>query len=396
MSQPIKTCVLGVGLAGLTFHVPFILALPDLFVLSAVLERNPSTPGGKLQQRFGVTARIHKTLDAVLEDPEIELVIVGTPNETHYEFAKRCLLAGKHVLVDKPVTATVEQAKELGELAKSKNLVLYGFQNRRWDSDFMTLRKLLSLPESSPQSLGKLVEFESRFDRYRTGLKGTWKDMPLPASGLTYDLGSHLLDQTLVLFGRPEKITAFIQNVRGLGHEDVDDCFTIFLHYQKSAKLPYGLTVILRAHILSAKSKQLRYVVRGTKGTYTKYGVDPQEDTLRAISSPASVLSDAQYGVEPENIWGDLETVREDGSFDKAMCVLGFLGPSGFLLLTYSLSWPSTEQGQYAGLYKNLAGAIRHDEEMAVKWAESTAVIEMIELAHQSAKEGRTIAVPSL
>lgn len=91
------------------------------------------------------------------------------------------------------------------------------------------------------------------------------------------------------------------------------------MHYQKSAKLPHGLTAILRAHILSAKSKQLRFVVRGTKGTYTKYGIDPQEDTLRALASPASILSDVQYGIEPENIWGNLETVREDGSFDKSM-----------------------------------------------------------------------------
>lgn len=179
-STPIRTCVLGVGLAGLTFHVPFILALPEFFTLTAVLERNPTSPGGKLKERFGVSVRIHRTLHAVLEDPNVDLIVVGTPNATHYEFAKSALLAGKHgghsvlpaealivlitlsVLVDKPVTATAEEARELGELAKSKNLVLYPFQNRRWDSDFLALRRLLSEPPNAPQSLGDLVEFESQ------------------------------------------------------------------------------------------------------------------------------------------------------------------------------------------------------------------------------------------
>lgn len=127
------------------------------------------------------------------------------------------------MLVDKPVTATVEQAEELGALARAKNLVLYGYQNRRWDSDYLNLRCLLDLPESSPQSLGSVHEFESVFDRYRPGLKGTWKDEPLPAAGGLFDLGAHLVDQTLQLFGRPEKITAFTQNVRGIGHSEVED-----------------------------------------------------------------------------------------------------------------------------------------------------------------------------
>ena len=180
----IRTCVLGTGLAGLTFHVPFILALPELFSLNAALERNPKTEGGKLKERFGVTVTIYTTLDDVLHDKELELIVIATPNETHYEFAKKSLEAGKHgkrrsriyrptystpisnphtVLVDKPVTTTVDQAKELGELAKAKNLILYAFQNRRWDSDFLALCKLLSLAPSSPQYLGDVWEFESRY-----------------------------------------------------------------------------------------------------------------------------------------------------------------------------------------------------------------------------------------
>ena len=160
---PINTCVLGTGLSGLTFQIPFVLALPDLFTLHSVLERNPSSEGGRVKERFGVTTKIHRSLEDVLADGEIELVIVGTPNATHFEYAKRALGAGKHVLVEKPVVTTVAEARELGELAKSKNLVLYPYQNRRWDSDFLALRELLSLPASDPNSIGTVWEFESRY-----------------------------------------------------------------------------------------------------------------------------------------------------------------------------------------------------------------------------------------
>lgn len=375
MSKPINTCVLGVGLAGLTFHVPFILALSDIFTLHSVLERNPSTAGGKVAERFGVSVKIHRSLDDVLADPDVELVIIGTPNNTHYEFAKAALSAGKHVLVDKPVTATVSQARELGNLAKTKGLVLYGFQNRRWDSDFLALKQLLSLPESSPQSLGTITEFESHFDRYRKGLKGTWKDQPLEAAGLTYDLGSHLIDQALQLFGRPDALTAFAQNLRGVGHPEVDDSFTIHMHYNPGPTKRYPVTVILRAHILSVRSPQLRYVVRGTQGTYSKFGVDLQEDQLKVISSPSAILED-QYGREPEYLWGTIEKMEADE-----------------ITVTKS-TWRSSEAGAYAELFRNLGAAIRDGAELAVKWDEATGVIEMIELAQESASKAVTVKVP--
>ena len=178
MSRPINTCVLGVGLSGLTFHIPFILALPRLFTLHSVLERNPTSPGGKVYERFGVNVTVFRSLDQVLADPTVELIVIGTPNDTHYQFAKASLEAGKHgamfiipsmssanfcsVLVDKPVTATSVQALELGALAQSKALILYPFQNRRWDSDFLALKRLLALPDTSPESLGSITEFESQ------------------------------------------------------------------------------------------------------------------------------------------------------------------------------------------------------------------------------------------
>ncbi|PPQ77371.1 hypothetical protein CVT25_010953 [Psilocybe cyanescens] len=365
MVRPINTCVLGVGLSGLTFHVPFILALPDTFTLHSVLERNPAAEGGKVKERFGVTPKIHRSIDQVVADPEIELVIVGTPNNTHYAFAKAALNAGKHVLVDKPVTATFEEAKELGTLAKEKGLVLYPYQNRRWDADFFALKKLLAEPDTAPQSIGAITEFESHHDRFRRGLKGTWKDNPAPGVGLTYDLGSHLIDQTLCLFGRPDRITAFIQNLRGIGSPDVDDSFTIYMHYSAGARNTYPLTAILRSHTLSVRSPQLRYVVRGTKGTYTKFGVDVQEDQLKVISSPKAIL-EGRYGMEPDYLWGTVERIEADDT-----------------TVTKS-KWPSTDAGNYTDLFRNLGDAIRNGDELAIKWEEAAAVIEMIELAHKT------------
>ncbi|KAF9222078.1 NAD(P)-binding protein, partial [Gyrodon lividus] len=371
--NPIKTCVLGVGLAGLTFHVPFILALPELFTLHAVLERNPQTPGGKVKERFGVDTTIYRTMEQVINDREIDLVIVGTPNDTHYHLAKAALEAGKHVLVDKPVTETVAQADELGAIAKEKGLVLYGYQNRRWDSDHLALQRLLALPPSSPQCIGNILEFESHYDRYRPGLRASWKD----GAGAVYDLGSHLLDQALNLFGRPARITAFVQNIRGVTKPEVDDTFTIYLHYNTGIPFSNPFTVLLRSHILSVKAPQLRYAIRGTKGVFTKHGLDPQEEQLKAMSSASSIF-DPGYGQEPQEIYGTVENLSEDG-----------------VTVTKSI-WPSGDPGQYIGLFKNLAGAVRNDEEMEVKWAQTTQVIEMIELAYRSSAEGRTLEVPVL
>lgn len=390
MSGPIKTCVLGVGLSGLTFHVPFVLALPELFTLHSVLERKPTSPGGKLAARFGpesaTNVKIHNSLEEVLADPEIELVVVGTPSETHYEFAKKVLEVGKHALVDKPVTATFAQAQELGQLAAKKGLVLYPYQNRRWDSDFLALKALLDLPSNHPQSLGNVFEFESRFDRFRTTLKGTWKDLPLPGNGLTYDLAAHLIDQSLVLFGRPKSITAFIENIRGIGSPEVDDSFTLFLQYPplqpKSTSpdsiKPTSFTVILRGAILSVRSTQFRYVVRGTNGTFTKGGVDPQEDQLKAIKAPSDIFQDPTMGKEPESLWGTLENWKDEKLAETVKSV-----------------WPSEAKGDYSLLFKDLAGCIREGKTPAIPWQESAEVIELIELAHQSATQHQTLLVPS-
>jgi predicted dehydrogenase len=212
------------------------------------------------------------------------------------------------------------------------------------------------------------------FDRYRTALKGTWKDEAGPASGQTYDLGSHLIDQALALFGRPKSITAFIENTRNIGDPDVDDSFTIILRYPSGTVSPQPFMAILRAHVLSVRSLQLRFKVRGTRGTFIKYGLDTQEAQLRVLSTPNDIFA-ADFGTEPTEIWGTLENTGADGSVDKS-------------------TWPSIEQGGYVNLFRNLAAVIRDGAEQDIKWEESVSVIEMVELAHQSSKERRTLEVP--
>ncbi|KAF6762371.1 oxidoreductase [Ephemerocybe angulata] len=377
MSKPIETCVVGVGLAGMTFHVPFILALPQLFTLHSVVERNPKVQGGKVQQRFGVSPKVYPSIEEALLEPSIELVIVATPNDTHYGFAKAALEAGKHVLVDKPVAESAARAQELGDLAKSKSLVLYAFQNRRWDSDYLSLKGLVSLPESHPENLGHIFEFESHFDRYRPGLKGTWKDKTLPAAGALYDLGTHLIDQAYALFGRPDAVTASILNLRGVGEEEVDDAFTVQLSYERDSSRQYPLNVILRSTPLSVKTQQLRYVVRGTRGTYTKHGLDTQEDHLKMISSPKAILCE-EFGEEPEYLNGKIEKILADNETITKTTV------------------PTLHAGGYVELFQNLGAAIRAGAELAVKWEEATAVLRIIELAIESSKTKATVRIPAL
>jgi len=272
--------------------------------------------------------------------------------------------------------AIASQARELGRLAQEKGLVLYAYQNRRWDSDFLALKCLLTIPSSSPQYLGDITEFESHFDRYRTTLKGTWRDEALPAAGQTYDLAPHLIDQALVLFGRPQRLTAFIQNMRGIGNSKVDDSFTIFFHYDANEYRPCPLTAILRSHVLSVRSPQLRFIVRGTKGTFTKHGVDVQEDQLKVLSTPSAILGQS-YGKEPENIWGTVENISENSS------------------VVTRASWPSINAGCYIELFQNLGDVIRGEATPHIKWEEAVAVVELIELAHESSRKAATIVVPN-
>ncbi len=201
---------------------------------------------------------------------ELELIIVNTPDSTHYEYTRRALEAGKHVIVEKPFTTTVKEAEELVALATGKGLTLSVYQNRRWDNDFLTVKEILS-----KGLLGRLVEFESTFPRYRNFIKpNTWKETGDSGGGLTYNLGSHIIDQAVQLFGMPEAIFADIATMRDGGK--VDDYFII--HLLRPAIVP-EVRITLKSSYLMCE-KEPRFVLHGTEGSYVKYGLDPQEADL--------------------------------------------------------------------------------------------------------------------
>ncbi|KAG8743125.1 hypothetical protein FRC12_015127 [Ceratobasidium sp. 428] len=386
-STPVKTGVIGVGMSAVTFHVPILLALPDYYVVHSVLERKATDEakktGGTIGAKFSLQGiKVANTLEEFLADPELQLVrsslptlkadrpelfkvIITTPNETHYPFTKAALEAKKHVLLEKPVTPTYAEARELDALAKSQGVILSAFQNRRWDSDFLTVKKLIG-----EGKLGDVVEFESHFDRYRPSPRTTafWREAAGPGAGHTFDLGPHLIDQVLQLFGRPNRLTGFIQNIRGFGGPAVDDTFLIHFHYDRQ---PFPVRATVAASSLSAKKAQLRFNVRGTKGSFEKRGLDPQEDQLKA-RKPAPL--DPQFGCEAEGIFGILDTVTEGGAIQSETV--------------------TSEKGAYNLLFENLASAISSSAELQVKFEQSAAVIQMIELAMLSSREGRTIEVP--
>ena len=259
-SSEIKTAVIGFGLAGRVFHGPFVSAVPGL-KLEAIVQRK-----GDEAAKVYPSARILRSVDDALKDASIQLIVVGTPNDTHFDLAKQALLAGKHVVIDKPFAATSAEATELKELAEKKGLVLAPFHNRRWDGDFLTVRKLLR-----EDAVGRLVTYESHFDRFRPlPRENTWKESGNAANGLLMDLGPHLVDQALALFGAPEGITASVRRDRDA--TDIEDAFDITLEYPR-----------LRAHCRSsmlAADAAPRFLLHGVKGSYKKWGLDPQEPAL--------------------------------------------------------------------------------------------------------------------
>src|SRR5437879_1425102 len=267
--------LVGFGFAGQVFHAPVIRAVAGLRLAAIV-------------QRRGGIDFVHSVEDLLTRD--IDLVVIATPNTSHYPIAKQCLLAGLHVVIDKPHTTTVAESEELVRLAAQQHRVLSVYHNRRYVGDFVTLRELLS-----EGVLGRVVQFESHFDRFRPERKpAAWREQPLPGSGLWFDLGPHLLDQALVLFGIPQAISADIRIERE--GAAVDDAFDVTLHYPK-------MRALLRATMLAAFPGGM-FVVHGTKGSFVKHGLDPQEEALKAGHTP----DEPNWDSEPREMFGKLVT----------------------------------------------------------------------------------------
>lgn len=290
----IRVCVIGFGFGGRVFHAPLISSVEGL-ELAAAVERT----GSRAAERYPGIATLH-SVDEALADSSIGLFVVTTPSGTHFELARKILEAGKSVVVDKPVCATSAEVAQLMTVATAQNALLVPFHNRRWDSDFQTVGKVIR-----EGVLGRLVSVESRFDRWRPDMPKDrlWKENEVSGGGTLLDLGSHLGDQALTLFGKPEFVSAEI--LRERDGQGANDAFTIRMRYP-------GVTVTIGANNLSLPAGP-RFHLRGTKGNYWKSGLDAQEAALMKITR----IDDPEWGHEPAANWGTLNTGIDGGSVSK-------------------------------------------------------------------------------
>jgi len=346
--QPIKTAVLSYGMSGKLFHVPFLVTHPS-FEFYSVWERSKN-----LAQEKYPSVKTFRNLDDLLSDPEVELVIVNTPNYTHYTYAKQALLAGKHVVVEKPFVVTQEEGEELITIAKQKGLVLSVYQNRRYDSDFKVIRSVVE-----EGWLGKIVEAEFHFDRYKEDLSPkVHKETPGPGTGALYDLGSHIIDQALQLFGWPQAVFGDIRIVREVSQ--VDDYFELLLYYP-------DLRVRLHSSYLVREALP-GYILHGTKGSFIKEKTNIQEEALEKGILPNT----SNWGLEPDHQKGLLHT-EKDGQVVKEHI--------------------SSPQGNYADYFTGIYNAIRNNSALAVTPEDGLAVVRIILAAFQSSNERRVIAL---
>jgi scyllo-inositol 2-dehydrogenase (NADP+) len=292
---------------------------------------------------------VERSLDEMLLDEAIELVVITSPNRTHFDAARKVLESGRHVVVEKPFVTTSRDADLLIDLAASQRRILTVYQNRRWDGDFRTVRRIVG-----EKVLGDIVEFTSTFMRYRNYVKeGSWKESPdEPGSGILYDLAPHLIDQALVLFGRPESVCADLRIQRP--DSRVIDCFNIELGYP-------GVRVTLQAGML-VREPSPRFRLNGVRGSYVKYGLDPQEDQLKEAG-----YNPSGWGTEPEGQWGVINTE------------VGGLQVRGRV---------ETLPGNYMAFYDALYDAVRRGQAPPVDVRDARDGIRVIELAMKSAEEG--------
>ncbi|NKE59135.1 oxidoreductase [Lentzea sp. PSKA42] len=334
-----RTALVGYGLGGAAFHAPFIAATPGL-ELAAVVTANPRRQA-EVAERYP-SARLLSSLDQAWTGG-FDLVVITTPNRFHATHARQVLEHGLNVVVDKPFAGSAAEARALASIASSRGLMLVPFHNRRWDGDFLTVQKLLS-----DQTLGAVHRFESRFERYRPEIKSSWKESGDPADlgSILFDLGTHLVDQSVALFGRPLSVHAEIATVRPGAKAD-DDVFLSLAHEGG-----------VRSHLwMSALAADLgpRFRVLGHDAAYVKYGMDPQEERLKAGETPAG----PGWGEEPESDWGTL-----GGKPHR------------------------TEPGAYQDFYASVAAGVA-----PVSPQDAVTGLEVIEAAKQSAATGDSITL---
>lgn len=345
---PINTTLLSYGMSGKIFHAPFITLHPG-FRLAGAWERSKQIIG---EDYHGV--RSYSTMESLLEDESIDLIIVNTPTYTHYSYAKQALLAGKHIVVEKAFTTTLDEAIELKALAEKQNKKIGVFQNRRWDSDFKTVQKVIA-----EGWLGKINEAEIHFDRYNLALSPKQhKELAGPGSGILKDLGPHIIDQAICLFGMPQAVFADIRITRELSV--VDDCLDMLLYYP-------GFRVRLKSGLIVRETLPA-FIFHGSKGSFLKNRSDVQETNLAAGMKPN--LTD--WGTEPEAAWGLLHA-EKDGQVIRE-------------------NIPSL-QGNYYDYYDGVFKALTQGDPMPVTVNDGINVMRIIEAAISSNAEKRVVSL---
>ncbi len=344
MQSILNVALVGYGFVGKVFHAPLIADTPGLRLHTVV-----SSDARKVATDHP-DARVVAEPEAAFADAEIDLVVIAAPNPVHAALASAALAQGKHVVVDKPFTVTLEQAQQVIADAERAGRIVSVFQNRRWDADFLTLRKLIA-----GGALGEVMEFHSHFDRYRPVVADRWRERDEPGSGLWYDLGPHLLDQALQLFGMPEAIFADISVQRD--GAKVADYFHVLLRYPK-------LRVVLHAGSL-VPGQPMRFAVHGSRASYLKQGLDPQEDALRSGGIPGQ----AGWGIDP--LPGVLHTGTADSV--EAEIVQGI-------------------PGDYVRYYAAMRDAILHGGPTPVTPRQALEVMAMLEAGLESSSTHREVA----
>jgi len=343
----IRVGVIGFGLGGQAFHAPIIRGVSGL-ELACIVARS-----GSLAQDRYPDVRVVRTLDELLADESIRLCVVTTPNTSHFEITQRCLLAGRDVVLDKPMTPTLRESQQLFDLAKQQSRLLAVYHDRRWDGDFQTVKKLLS-----SATLGDITDYECRYDRYRPQPKpGAWRERAEPGAGILFDLGPHVIDQALLLFGSPLAVTARLLYQRA---NPVDDGFDVALEYP-------NFRATVRARMI-AYAAGPHFLIHGTKGSFVKYGMDPQEEFLRSDQVPAGTDWGPDWGVDPQANWGTL-SLADRTAAQKV----------------------KTEIGDYRHYYANVRDAILNKVGIDVKPQQALNTMKVLELTQMSHKERRSV-----
>ncbi|MGB8581155.1 MAG: Gfo/Idh/MocA family oxidoreductase [Candidatus Sulfotelmatobacter sp.] len=345
----VRVGLIGFGMAGQAFHAPVICGVAGM-ELACILERR----GTRAQEEYpGI--RVARTLDELLSDKQIQLCVIATPNDSHFDLARACLLADRDVVVDKPFAPTLRESQELVRLAAERGRLITVYQDRRWDGDFGTIKKLVQSGR-----LGTIVEYECRYDRFRPEPKpNAWREKAdQPGAGVLFDLGPHVIDQALVLFGEPKSITASAFCERATSQ--VDDSFDVCMEYPQ-------LRAMGRARII-AYAPGPHFLIHGSNGSFVKYGMDPQEARLRSDDYPQGTDWGANWGVEPEEFWGTLSLAGEPPVKLK------------------------TDRGDYRGFYANVRDAIEKKLPLDVTPEQALRTMRAVILAHKSSREKRTVS----